>query len=97
MKRAALLAVALLLLTGGMAFAQDTTTVSKTDVSKWIVEEYVNSKGTKSNRYYCVYNQELVSTNKTTQEYVALTDKYGTRCELYLIVSKNGRKRMTLR
>lgn len=77
------------------AATADTTAIKSSDISKWITEEYTNSKGNKSYRYYCIYKDELVSTNKTTYNKVELTNKYACKITLYLIDNK-GKKRIVV-
>lgn len=75
------------------ATTADTTAINSSDVSKWITEEYTNSKGNKAYKYYCIYKDELVNTNKTTYSKVEFTNKYACKITLYLIDNK-GKKRI---
>lgn len=72
----------------------DTIGIDNTNITKWICDTTINSKGKQSIKYYCIYKGQLVNTNKTTIDNVKLCKKYGVKCALILITSANGRKRI---
>lgn len=76
------------------AINADTISIDNTNVTKWISDTTINSKGKQSIKYYCIYKGQLINTNKTTIGNVKLCNKYKVKCALILITSANGRKRI---
>lgn len=93
MKHFFLLAVAMMALsTSYAAQPNDTVSVDQNDVKRWIQSESTNAKGAKVVKYYCVWNDELVSTSKGVYEKAMLCKKYGVRCALICIGKKSKGK-----
>lgn len=78
------------------AATSDTIAVQQTDITKWIAEQTITSKGKPTTKYYCIYKDELVNTSKSVSERVSLCKKHNAKCALILITSKSGRKRIAL-
>lgn len=76
--------------------AQDTISVSNNNITKLIVDKTINSKGKPTNKYYCIYDGELVNTNKTVYERINLSKKYNAKIKLILVRSKTGIKTIKL-
>lgn len=76
--------------------AQDTISVNQNQITKLIVDKTVNSKGKPTNKYYCIYEGELINTNKTTYERINLSKKYNAKIKLILVRSKTGIKSIKL-
>lgn len=72
----------------------DTTAVHQSDVTKWICDTTINTKGKQVVKYYALYKGQLVSTNRTTLQNVLLCENYKAKCALILITSKTGKKRI---
>lgn len=78
-------------------FAQskaDTIAVQQEEITKWIADTTITSKGKSVVKYYCIYKGALVSTNRTTVKNVALCRKHGAKAALVLITSKTGKRRI---
>lgn len=63
----------------------DTIGIDQREVTRWIKEPYINSKGKESVHYYAIWRGSLLTTSKTTIEKVNLCAKYGARCALIVI------------
>lgn len=74
----------------------DTIAISQSDVSNWIIEDAINSKGKPTKKYYCVFKGKLIPTNKTTIQSVELCKKYNAECSLILITSTKRKQRITI-
>ena len=68
----------------------DTIGITQQEVSKWISEPYVNSKGEKKVHYYAVWRGNLLTTSKTTIEKVTLCNKYNAKCALIVIGKRSA-------
>ena len=89
----------LLFLLSLSSFAQtksDTIVIEQSSITRWITDTTTSAKGKLTIKYYCVYKNELVSTNKTTFESVKLCKKHNVQCSLIYITSSTGRKRITI-
>lgn len=93
-----ILLLSLITLVSLSTFAQtkaDTIAIDQSFITKWIADTTLIAKGKTIIKYYCLYKGQLVSTNKTTLQNVALCNKYKVKCALILITSKTGRQRIT--
>lgn len=94
MKKFILTFVAVLICTALFADKQhaknDTIGVTQQEVSKWISEPYINSKGEKKVHYYAVWRGNLLTTSKTTIEKVTLCNKYNAKCALIVVGKRSA-------
>lgn len=68
----------------------DTIPANPSLVTRWITEPVVNEKtGKTTNKYYVIYNNTLVGTNKTTIDKVKLCQKYSVPARIFLIRKGN--------
>lgn len=68
----------------------DTIGVTQQEVSKWISEPYVNSKGEKKVHYYAIWRGNLLTTSKTTIEKATLCNKYNAKCALIVVGKRSA-------
>lgn len=94
MKRLTIALVCSLFSLIALAATPDTIAVQQTDITRWIADSTLTSKGKPTVKYYCLYKGQLISTNRSTLQNVALCEKYKAKCALILITSKTGRKRI---
>lgn len=90
----------LLFLLSLLSFAQtksDTIAIDQSSITRWITDTTTSAKGKLTIKYYCIYKNKLVSTNKTTFESVKLCKKHNVQCALICITSSTGRKRITIK
>lgn len=88
----------LLFLLSLSSFAQtksDTIVIDQSSITRWITDTTTSVKGKLTIKYYCVYKNKLVLTNKTTFESIKLCKKHNVQCTLICITSSTGRKRIT--
>lgn len=89
----------LLFLLSLLSFAQtksDTISIDQSSITRWITDNTTTAKGKPTIKYYCVYKNQLIPTNKRTFESVKLCQKHNIKCSLICIISSTGRKRITV-
>lgn len=82
-----------------LSFAQaksDTISIDQSSITRWITDNTTTAKGKPTIKYYCVYKNQLIPTNKRTFESVKLCQKHNVKCALIFITSSTGRKRITV-
>lgn len=75
--------------------AADTLSVDMSHITEVIADTTLTAKGSKTVKYYFIYNGELISTSKTVVEKYFLCKKYRAKLALALVDNK-GRKRIIL-
>lgn len=68
----------------------DTIPANPSLITKWITEPVVNEKtGKTTNKYYVIYNNNLISTNKSTIDKVKLCQKYSVPAPIFVVRKGN--------
>lgn len=72
----------------------DTILINSSDVSKIVYDTITTSKGKQSIKYYFIYKNKLISTNKSSIQTLSLCKRHDLECPLVLITSTTGKKRI---
>lgn len=73
----------------------DTIPMKNSEAIKIVEDESLNSKGEKVQKFYVIYEGELIKTTRNVVEDYNLCKKHGVKCHLAIVINKkNNRKRV---
>lgn len=72
----------------------DTTLIDINSISKVIEDNQTNKAGKTSTKYYFIYKDELVDTNKTTINKYNVAKKHNAKIKLLLITTKTNKRKI---
>lgn len=74
----------------------DTVPVDVTKITKMVTDTTLTTKGNQSVKYYVVFNNTLVKSNKSSYEQYKLAKRFGTRINAIMVVKGTSKKIIVL-